>query len=327
MESQNLNDLEKFFSHDTDLITPPSAMADEVNSNSSAPQIIPNADYFEKYLASCYDTVLTSEDFDINQMSESKGTEEFRKAIATFMFRFHGIDVSPDRIIVGAGTQSLLTRILRLPSIVHPEGIPKQEGLLSRAEQIATGTRPIVAFGEDEDEQVRDLFFNSKIKIKTVPVDKQIISFDSLLSSGATLLYITPRETNSSISLEELNERRQEFFSWANAMPYRFIIEYDSTKKITTSLPPFKKEDTNDNVIYLNSFSSLLCKGISTSWAVLPEKLFAEYDRIYQKYPCQVSYLEQTALTMFMEKRYLDNYLETIQSSLEEDELEDELAF
>ena len=291
-----------------------------------APQIIPNADYFEKYLAECYNTILTSKEFDINQMSESVGSEEFRKAIATFMFRFHGIDTPPERIIVGAGVPSLLTRILRLPSIVHPEGIPKQEGLLSRAEQIASGIRPLVAFGEDESEQVKKFFFNSKIRVKDVPVDKQIVSFDSLLSSGATILYLTPFET-SSIPVETLNERREEFFTWVNAMPYRFIIEYDSTKKIATKTAAFKKEDTHDNVIYLNSFSSLLCKGISASWAVLPEKLYKEYLEMYGNFPCQLSYLEQAALAMFMEKRHLDNYLETIQSSLQEDEQEDELAF
>ena len=87
------------------------------------------------------------------------------------------------------------------------------------------------------------------------------------------------------------------------------------------------KEDTNDNVIYLNSFSSLLCKGISASWALLPEKLYNEYTEMYKNFPCPLSYLEQAALTMFMEKRYLDNYLETIQPSLAEEEQEDELAF
>ncbi len=320
-----MNDIEKLFQHDSDLITPPSA-AEEMNFTSENPQIIPNAEYFEKYLANCYNEILTSEEFDINQTSESSGSLEFRKALATFMQRFHGIDANPDRIVVGAGIQSLLTRILRQASIVHPEGTNNQDGLLSRAEQIASGVRPMVVFGEDEDDQVRKLFINTKIKIKDIPVDKQLVSYDSLLSSGATLLYITPKET-CGVSEEILNERRHEFLSWAKAMPYRFIIEYDCTKKITTKTPSFKKEDTNDNVIYLNSFSSLLCKGISASWALLPEKLYNEYTEMYKNFPCPLSYLEQAALTMFMEKRYLDNYLETIQPSLAEEEQEDELAF
>lgn len=321
-----MNDIERLFTHDSELIMPPSVAAEEMSAGNASPQIIPNAEYFEKYLAHCYNAVLTLGETDINKMSENTGLKEFRNALATFMLRFHGIEVNPDQIIVGSGLQSILGNILSLPSIIHPEGIPKQEGLLSRAEQIASGVRPIVAFAEDENDQVRELFATSKIKIKDVAVDRQIISFDSLLSSGATLLYLTPRET-SVVSAEELEERSRDFLSWASAAPYRFIIEYDDTKKIVTSCPSLKKHDVNDNVIYLNSFSSLLCKGISASWAVLPEKLCNEYKEKFCKFPCQLSYLEQIVLAMFVEKGYLDNYLEIIQSSIEEDEQEDELAF
>ena len=76
-----MNDIEQLFHHDSDLIAPPSAAAEEMAIENEAPQIIPNADYFEKYLAECYNTILTSGEFDINQTSESVGSEEFRKAI------------------------------------------------------------------------------------------------------------------------------------------------------------------------------------------------------------------------------------------------------
>lgn len=318
-----MNDIEKLFKHDTDLIMP-AVFADDNNEQSSAPQIIPNAEYFEKYLAHCYNTVLTSNDIDINQISGHFGAPQFRQAIATFMFRFHNINVDPEQIIVGSGLQSILSLILQLPSIKHPEGIAKQEGLLSRAEQMATGIRPMVAIAEDEDEQTKTLFSNARIKVKDVTLDEQGISFNSLISSGATLLYITPHDIPNFDNVD-LEDRRHDLLNWANEASYRYIIEYDNTKKIMAA-PTFKKDDVNDNVIYINSFSSLLCKGISASWAVLPKKLFAEYKQIHEQFPCQLSYLEQMALTLFTDKGYLDNYLQSIQTLIE-DEPVDELAF
>ncbi|MCR5762175.1 MAG: hypothetical protein K6G00_02190 [Treponema sp.] len=320
-----MNDIEKLFNHDCDLITPPADITDEAVASNEAVQIIPNSEYFERYLAECYNTVLTSKEININQTPCHNGAMEFRKALATFMFRLRNIEVNPELVIVGSGLQSLLSNILRLPSIMHPEGILRQEGLLSRAEQIATGVRPMVAIAEDEDEQIKKMFSTSRIKIKDVAVDEQGVSFNSLISSGSTLLYVSPRDVPN-FYLEDPEERRRDLLDWANSASYRFIIEYDSTKRIQ-SVPTFKKFDEKDDVIYLNSFSSLLCNGISASWAVLPEKLYKEYSEMFNNFPCQLSYLEQKALAMFTEKGYLDNYLESIQSSIDEEAQEDELAF
>ncbi|MBQ9539078.1 MAG: hypothetical protein IJU95_07390, partial [Treponema sp.] len=118
-------------------------------------------------------------------------------------------------------------------------------------------------------------------------------------------------------TLDDPAERRQGILDWAAEADYRYIIENDNST--STSLDStFKGADSKDKVIYLNTFSNLLCKGLSVAWMVLPDKLLAEYKEAFGEYESQLSYLDQLALTMFLDKGYMDNYLESVQGGGEE---------
>ena len=296
------------FGQNNDLAMP--AVYAEEEETGCQPEIIPNAEYFERYLAECYNEVLVSGSYELNQRSHPLGDEQLRKELADFLFRFHSISADPEQIIVSSGIESLMFNILNLPSVINPSG-QRTKGLLSRAERFHDFIRPRAAVSEGTSDATKKLFTDADIQVKEVATDDQGISFNSLLTSGTTLLYVTPFDVPE-YSLEDPAERQQELLDWADSASYRYIIEYDASPEVS-ALPTFKSKDRHDKVIYLNSFSSLLCKGISASWTVLPKKVCEEYKAHFEKFNCQLSYLEQLVLTLFLRKRYLDNYLESIQ--------------
>ena len=304
-----MDDFDNFFRLNGDL-TKPAVLADDEETE-LAQQSVPNAEYFKKYLARCYNTVFSSDEIDLNQRSSPLGNENFRKAIAAFMERFHRVSVNPQNIVVGSGIESLMFNILHLPCVIDPASTLRKRGLLSRAEHLQDVVTPIAAVGEDATVAARKLFTDANMQVKEIALDDQGISFNSLLTSGATLVYTTP-QVLPEFSLEDPAERRETILNWANEAAYRYIIEYDNCSRKDIE-PLFKSMDKRDTVIYMSSFSSLLCNGISASWMVLPERALIQYREHFEKFPCQLSHLEQLALTLFMEKGYLDSYLESIQ--------------
>ena len=309
-QGEPMNSVDQFFSNAGSLTNIP-AFIDNENEGTDRPVIIPNAEYFEKFLARCYSSVLNDETVNLNQKGDTFGDTGFRKALSSFMFRFHKVEAPVDNIIVGPGLGGLIFRLMQLPSLRHPSGEKKSGSLLSYAEQVRSSISPVVAIPEDVSTTTESLFKNAGFGIKKVAVDDLGVSLDSLLTSGTTILYVTSMEPPE-FTLDDPAERRQGIIDWAAEADYRYIIENDDSMNISID-STFKTADKSNKVIYMNTFSNLLCKGLSVAWMVLPDKLLAEYKEAFKDYPCQVSYLDQIVLTMFLDKGFMDNYLESVQ--------------
>ncbi|MBP5157333.1 MAG: hypothetical protein ILP18_05630 [Treponema sp.] len=312
-----MNSVDQFFNQSGSLTSVPTFIDGEEGSGSSRPVIVPNAEYFEKFLARCYNSVLNDETVDLNQRGDRFGDPAFRKALSAFMFRFHKVEAPVDNIVVGPGMGALMFRLMQLHTLRHPSGEKKSGSLLTYAEQVRRSISPVVAIPEDVSTTTERLFKNAGFGVKKVAVDDLGVSLDSLLTSGTTILFVTPVEPPE-FTLDDPAERRQGILDWASEADYRYIIENDDTMNISIDTT-FKNADTQGKVIYMNSFSNLLCKGLSIAWMVLPDKLLAEYKEAFGEYDCQVPYLDQLVLTMFLDKGYMDNYLESVQGGDSDD--------
>lgn len=305
-----MNSVDQFFNTTGSLTSVPTFIDGE-EQGTERPVIVPNAEYFEKFLARCYSSVLNDETVNLNQKGECFGDIAFRKALSAFMVRFHKVEAPVDNIIVGPGLGALTFRLMQLPSLRHPSGEKKSGSLLSYAEQVRRSISPVVAIPEDVSTTTESLFRNAGFGMKKVAVDDLGVSLDSLLTSGTTILYVTSVEPPE-FTLDDPAERRQGILDWAAEADYRYIIENDDSMNISID-STFKTADKNGKVIYMNTFSNLLCKGLSVAWMVLPDKLLAEYKLAFGNYESQLSYLDQLALTMFLDKGFMDNYLESVQ--------------
>lgn len=74
--------------------------------------------------------------------------------------------------------------------------------------------------------------------------------------------------------------RRLELFEWVNRRKGRYIIEDDFNSEFRYQgryIPTLYAEDTQDKVIYMNTFSKSLAPSLRISYMVLPPRLVALY--------------------------------------------------
>ncbi|MBO4386953.1 MAG: GntR family transcriptional regulator [Treponema sp.] len=270
--------------------------------------------FFEKYLFESYKNILmTGRRKLLYAKSGPFGDESFRRVLADFIFKFHNIKASPENIIVGSGMEMLLWNVLQLKCMNTP--VVKYRGLLNLANQASEGNlqglKAFAAVAEDTAQSTKQIFLDANIPVREVPVDDQGISFDFLVTSGTTIVYVTPGDIPLG-SFEDNKQRKQEILDWAKKVPYRYIIEYDTdTSKEADSL--YKQDDDSDKVIYINSFSNLLCQGINAAFLILPKDVCNEYKQHYANFDCSLSYLDQLALTDFITKGHLESYLNSLE--------------
>ena len=209
----------------------------------------------------------------------------------------------------------LLWNVLRLQSVNTPIVKPEGKGLLSLANQASEGSlqalKPFASVAEDTAKSTKQIFLDANIPVREVPVDDQGISFDFLVTSGTTIVYVTPGDIPVG-TFEENDQRRDDILEWAGKVSYRHIIEYDTdTSKDAKNL--YKQKDTDDKVIYINSFSNLLCQGINAAFLILPSDICEDYKQHYANFDCSLSYLDQLALTEFITKGHLESYLNNLE--------------
>lgn len=272
--------------------------------------------FFEKYILESYKAILTTPKRKfLHEKSEPFGDISLRKALASFISKFHNINANPENIIVGSGMEMLLRNVLMLQSVNTPIVKPEGKGLLSLANQASEGSlqalKPFAAVAEDTAKSTKQIFLDANIPVREVPVDDQGISFDFLVTSGTTIVYVTPGDIPVG-TFEENDQRRDDILEWAGKVSYRHIIEYDTdTSKDAKNL--YKQKDADDKVIYINSFSNLLCQGINAAFLILPSDICEDYKQHYANFDCSLSYLDQLALTEFITKGHLESYLNNLE--------------
>ncbi|MBQ2553028.1 MAG: hypothetical protein II563_09325, partial [Treponema sp.] len=177
-----------------------------------------------------------------------------------------------------------------------------------------TTVKAIAAIAEDTDAQTKKIFSVSNLPIKEVPVNEFGLDSDFLITSGATSIFTIPGDSPE-FSVSDPDEYYRLILAWANQASYRYIIEYDTESFLNkNSLVRFKSLDANDKVIYINSFENLLPLGMKLSFAVLPKAILADFQQKYDSFSCPVSLLEQAAMTEFINKGYLNDYLSTLKN-------------
>lgn len=107
-------------------------------------------------------------------------------------------------------------------------------------------------------------------------------------------------------------KRRLELFEWVNRIGKRYIIEddYDSEFRYNGRfILPLFAQDTQNKVIYMNTFSKSLVPSLRISYMILPPKLLERYEATQSFYSCTVSSFEQHTLAQFIAQGYFERHL------------------
>lgn len=220
--------------------------------------------------------------------SPSGGIPELRRAICNYLYQFRGMNVAPEQVVVGAGTEYLYGLLIQL---------------LGREKTFAAenpGYRKIPLIYE-----------KNGAHCCYVPLDSRGVRIDALTNSGADILHISPSHHFPTGIVTPVS-RRRELLNWASASENRFIIEddYDSEFRLGgRPLPTLQSIDRQEKVIYINTFTKSLSSTIRISYMILPPRLMRRFYGELSFYSCTVSNFEQYTLARFLSEGYFEKHI------------------
>lgn len=239
-------------------------------------------------------SVLSDENEKLLNSVGSKGTYELRAAVAEHLYSFRGIEVSPDNIIIGAGTEYLISLIMLL-----------------------LGHDKCYAVENPGYRRTYRLFERSADKTLAISQDPCGVSVEELRRSCADIVHTTPSHNFPLGGIMPIS-RRKELLGWAYENENRFIIEdeYDSEFRFTGSpIPSLFSLDTHGRVIYVNTFTKTLAPSMRISYMVLPNNLMEKFDRELDFCSNTVPLFEQLTLARFISGGFFERHINRIKKT------------
>lgn len=232
--------------------------------------------------------VLSEKERELLQPVEFQGIYELRYEIAKYLYAYRGMQVSPDQIVIGAGTEYLYGRLIQLLGrnnnyAVENPGYPK----------------------------ISKIYEAHGVSWEYVPIDEEGIDVEKLTKTKANIVHVSPGHHFPTGTIMSIG-RRQKLLEWAQEERERYIIEddYDSEFRFSKRpIPAIQSLNHNHRVIYFNTFSKTLAPSVRISYMVLPRKLMDRYISRMNFYSCTVSAFEQYAMAQFMEKGYFERHI------------------
>lgn len=223
-------------------------------------------------------------------MENSPGIGIFalREAICGHLKQFRGMEVSPEQIVVGAGTDYLYGLLIQL-----------------------LGHDKIYGMEEPGYQKISQVYQSHHVLCHHIPLDNQGIHIDQLEASGADIVHISPSHHFPTGIITPIS-RRYELLGWASASDSHYIIEDDydcEFRFMGKPIPSLQSIDVMDKVIYMNTFTKTLASTIRISYMVLPKHLMARFQQNLGFYACTVSNFEQYTLARFIQEGHFERHI------------------
>jgi GntR family transcriptional regulator / MocR family aminotransferase len=233
------------------------------------------------------DSIIESES-DLFIYGDSRGDNGLRTEIASYLFQARGVICSPDQIVMCSGTQNAISLICQLLSLNGKS----------------------IAFEEPGYDGVRAVFANHGCSIVPIPLEQDGIDITRLEKSREKLIYITPSHQFPCGMVLPI-QKRLKLLEWANQNA-SYIIEddYDSEFRYQGQpVPSLKALDSNENVIYLGTFSKCFLPAARMSYLVLPPELLNVLRERLPHYNQSSSPIIQKAMYLFMKHGYFERHV------------------
>lgn len=216
------------------------------------------------------------------------GIYELREAISHHLKEFRNMDVEPERIIIGAGTEYLYGLLVQL-----------------------LGLDLVYAVENPGYNKILDVYSSLGAKCVPIDMDEQGILVDQLEDLDVDITHISPSHHFPTGIIMPVS-RRYELLGWANKKEHRYIIEddYDSEFRYKGKpIPALKGFDSHDCVIYIGTFSKSIAPSIRVSYMVLPNRLMELYQERKNMFSVTVSKVDQRILELFLQEGYYERHL------------------
>lgn len=201
-----------------------------------------------------------------------QGETDLREVLSDYIRAKRNVSASSDRIVVGAGVQSLL---YILCSLIKNKGT--------------------VSFPDKSFVQGMNLFADYGFEVKTRNKDADII-------------YVSPSHMTSYGNVMPI-KRRLELVEYSKERG-SLVIEDDFDSDFlyqTKPIPSLFALSNAQNIIYMGSFSNVLIPGIRISFMVLTEELANEFQKCKNSFSQTASKTEQIALCQYIRDGHINS--------------------
>ena len=214
-----------------------------------------------------------------------QGIPELRLAIAEHLAGFRGMQVNPEQVIIGAGTDFLYNLLIQL-----------------------LGRDKIYAVEDPGYGKIARIYEAGGVTCIAAPMDDRGVRPETL--GDARVLHISPAH-HFPTGLVTPVDRRQELLTWArNREGYIIEDDYDSEFRFDAHpKPTMQSLDHTGRVIYMNTFSKSLAPSIRISYMILPPDLLAQFREKLGFYSCTVSSFEQYTLARFLRRGHFEKHI------------------
>ena len=222
------------------------------------------------------------------QISPCSGVKELRAAISKHLLSFRRMEVDPNQIVIGAGTENLYEILIKI-----------------------LGDDKTYCIENPGYTKIQKIYEINKVKYIYANLDDKGISIQELKQSDAQIVHISPNH-HFPTGITMPASRRNEILSWANESSERYIIEddYDSEfRQNGNPIPTLQSIDSSGKVIYMNTFSKSITSTIRISYMILPEDLANIYYQKLHFYSCPVPTFEQYTLSKFIDEGYFEKHI------------------
>lgn len=279
----------------TDAIAPDLSDAAELHEISDipirGPIVTPEQEQFPyNILARTARKVLTEYGESLMERSPNSGTVLLRETIAQYLARSRRMNVSPEQIIIGSGSEYLYNLIVQM-----------------------LGRERTFALEDPSYEKIRLVYEASGVHCEMLPMDREGIRMSALKRTTASVLHVTPFNSYPS-GITATASRRAGYIRWASAED-RFIIEDDFDSEFSMST---KAEDTlfslepQRSVIYTNTFTRTISPAVRVGYMVLPAELSITLQEKISFYSCTVPVFTQHLLAELIQSGDFERHINRI---------------
>ena len=232
--------------------------------------------------------VLNSQDEKLLQRGDIKGAFELRAAISKYLFAFRNMQVLPEQIIIGAGTEAVYSMLVQY-----------------------FGRTAVYGVENPGYKKAKAIFDLNGAECIPIEIDSQGINPESLRKEKVQIIHLSPNHHFPTGTVVPIR-RRMELLAWANEKNEHYIIEddYDSEFRFNGKpLPTLQSADSQSKVFYVNTFTKTLAPSFRISYLVLPPQLVNDFEKKLGAYSCQVSVFEQLTLARFISEGLYEKHI------------------
>lgn len=216
------------------------------------------------------------------------GILPLRQAIAKHLKEFRNMAVSPEQIIIGAGTEYLYGLLLQL-----------------------LGFEKHYAVEDPGYSKISQIYKSHGVFCGFASMDSAGVKIPDLEEQKIDVIHLSPSHHFPTGTVMPIS-RRYELLAWASKASSRYIIEddYDSEYRLNGQpIPTLQSIDVQEKVIYINTFTKTLASTVRISYLVLPKHLVNEFYARLSFYSCTVSNFEQYTLARFISEGYFEKHI------------------